>query len=193
MQRVNLYIYLAMSVAAILTAVAVHTSGSLDTQGLFMTIFVIISTLCLFALGDSLNISPVIQKEISSTVLYQLFIVSGVFLIAVVVVFVFSWWAVHVGITTHELSSDLKPDDNDANTANTIVIANALIWSFTLLMITTYILSRIGFQMSQCALSLILLTVDKDKPKSIPRRTTPEILPQESQDREYINNTYLFY
>ena len=137
-----------------------------------MTIGVIFATYGLFILGDymkehndcAFENDVASQTEDAKQLLFQVIIVSGVFITAVVSVFAFSAWAVHVGITSDELRSDMNPADTDPNTSNTVIIANALIWSFTLLMATSYIFSRIGFQMSKCALALILCTVDPKPP-----------------------------
>jgi multisubunit Na+/H+ antiporter MnhC subunit len=164
-------IYLCISAIASVTAIGIYLCDILDLEGLVMTIGVIFATYGLFILGDCMkehngcasDIDAASQTDDAKQLLFQVIIVSGVFITAVVAVFAFSAWAVHVGITSDELRSDMNPADTDPNTSNTVIIANALIWSFTLLMATSYIFSRIGFQMSKCALALILCTVASNK------------------------------
>ena len=71
------------------------------------------------------------------------------FLCTIVGVFVVSVWVIYAGITTSDLKQDIKSVDNDSS--HTIVIANSLIWTFAILSLLIYALSRIGFRISEMA------------------------------------------
>lgn len=149
-------VYLCLSIGAVGIAYAVYWGDMLDEGGFGMTVVVVVTIFCIFVLGDlKQHIQPDSRRSMK-----QILIVMCVFLVAVVTVFMFSWWAIRVGITAHELTSDLDTVDADAHTTNTIVIANALIWTSTLLMLSSYVISRIGFQMSRCAKVFILYTIE---------------------------------
>lgn len=149
-------VYSCLSTGAVGIAYAVYLGDKLDEGGFGMTVAVVVTIFCIFVLGDlKQDIQPDSRRSAK-----QILIVTGVFLVAVMTVFMFSWWAIRVGITAHELTSDLDKVDTDANTTNTIVIANALIWTSTLLMLSSYVISRIGFQMSRCAKVFILYTIE---------------------------------
>ena len=79
----------------------------------------------------------------------QLFLVFFFFLCTIVGVFVVSVWVIYAGITTSDLKQDIKSVDNDSS--HTIVIANSLIWTFAILSLLIYALSRIGFRISEMA------------------------------------------
>ena len=152
--------YMYLSIGAVGIAYAVYLGDKLDEGGFGMTVAVVVTIFCIFILGD---LKQGIQSD-SRRSMKQILIVTAVFLcvflVAVVTVFMFSWWAIRVGITAHELTSDLDTVDTDVHTTNTIVIANALIWTSTLLMLSSYVISRIGFQMSRCAKVFILYTIE---------------------------------
>ena len=79
----------------------------------------------------------------------QLLSVFFFFLCTIIGVFVISVWAIYAGITTSELKQNVKSDGNAS--AHTIVIANALIWTFAMLSLLIYVFSQIGFKISELA------------------------------------------
>jgi NADH:ubiquinone oxidoreductase subunit 6 (subunit J) len=79
----------------------------------------------------------------------QLLSVFFFFLCTIIGVFVISVWAIYAGITTSELNQNVKSDGNAS--AHTIVIANALIWTFAMLSLLIYVFSQIGFKISELA------------------------------------------
>ena len=84
----------------------------------------------------------------------QIFIVFVIFLLTLFIMFLISWWATYMGTTTGELIGNVDASGN--NTANTIVTANALIWTFALLAFMAYVMSYIGFMMSKLAKKIIV-------------------------------------
>ena len=79
----------------------------------------------------------------------QLLLVFFFFLCTILGVFVVSVWIIYTGITTSELKENIKSKETDS--AHTIVIANALIWTFALLSLFIYMFSQIGFRISEIA------------------------------------------
>lgn len=113
------------------------------------TIFVVILVRFVFFKGENFSDGYVYGST------YQIIIVLSVVLISIVLMFVMSVWVIFIGIASHE---NIKETTTNANT---VVIANALIWAFTLLSMTTVAFSTLGFKISTMASNRIISSIQQ--------------------------------